>query len=1476
MTRWRGVQPARLLAALILFGCWMPGRATAQLRVRPAGADATLEPSPAAESLLKRARQAIERADWKLAVDSLQRIIDDHGGALLERAPGLYESGLTFGHRLIARLPAEGLAAYRLLNDGRAKAALQQARRNHDQGLLRWICDHYLLTSSGDDAAALLASWFLDEGRSAEALELLDRVAALCPAMSVPPEVLASRRALALAMMGRPRAARASVERAAEHLGADTRARVLELVDALAAARPDGGAWAGSWPGVAGGGDRRGVMPPVVPTLVSELPWRRRLIDARPEDSLARSDSTGGGVAAPVLFPVVAGNRLFVKGVGRCAALDADTFELLWESEPEVEGLAGRFARRRTGALRLRPEPEEQPSRVDRLRYDYVGAALSVVGDLLFAVERTGSGERFDADGVAVWLQPDRARRTAAGSRLVALDVATGRVRWQRGRSTRASDPLAAVEFLAPPLGVNGELWVPALLGGELAMLVLDPSAGELLHRIGLCVPGAEVSPQVALWPALAGDTVYVPTGQGWLFALDAAAHTPRWAVRYPRSIPVAWQGIVQQPMLWWSTPPVVTGTLVLLAPGDGDALYAFERATGELRWSLPRERHRYVVAAAGDRAWLAGRSVTCLSIDRGTPLWSFTPPPMCGRAVLSGERIYLPTPGELIALDAATGEELASLPMPAGHQPLGNLLALPDALLSVDNVEVRKYPDLDRAYQRAVAANRAEPGNAAQTLRLAWMELLRGTPGRCLRALTPFEPQGALADHARRDQAVHLRVEALLALAGEQDQTQDEAITWLDRAVREALAPDDRLRAAFALGNRLERGGRLEEAYRCFWRLGRSEAADLPMQSEEGVERRALSVIAPRLAAIEAGLSEEARTRLTRWAADTVRTASADLRNGGPSGGSVQVLRSLGGVGAPAGWDQAALIELAHWNARRRKYEPAEQDYRAAIRRNRDPARTAEALLGLAEMYLQPEQSLVVLAGDCLDRLEREFPSVVVSPPDGAESSTVAEQVGRLRARLGPAALAAHRAALAPGPFRLAARPAWPAGPGPGSARLIEVAGERTEPLADRVLVAVADDLLRAHRVTDGALEWEAQLRLPHQFQLQESLTRPPTAPETRRCAAVDGQTLVVGCNGGVHAVGLLTGKRLWSVQRKAGDGPWALLPSNGLVAAADGRVAYLSEPGRLAVVDARDGAALWQRDIDIVLADAVVIADRHVLVVDAEYTGAQAFRLADGGCAATFTFSQPEPGQRLISLIQERGILCGPDGSAVVAYEVASGAERWRLEVPEGLGSLFQVSADRIGVGSMSGRLRLADIASGSVEFDRTIDDCALGIADGMLEGTLLIVGGATGAGGAARWALVGVDIAAGQPRWSRTDLAAVSHMPWFFDAARGVIPALVTPGDRVPGAGSSNAAPRAVLALLDTATGGDFGPVAIPVDGPAGGWRVAGPDGVWREVIPGSGPAAGHLTGELAVWPGCLVVGTRGGTFAIGTVPAAEHVE
>ncbi|MFQ5491332.1 MAG: PQQ-binding-like beta-propeller repeat protein, partial [Phycisphaerae bacterium] len=1152
----------------------------------------------------------------------------------------------------------------------------------------------------------------------------------------------------------------------------------------------------------------------------------------------------------PAVQALAAGGRLFVKGAGPCAAFDLQSFAPLWKARPSVEGVAERLRRfQRQIIRRQRAGRSDRLSRQDRLRFDYVTASMSVYRDLVMTIEPSGSGETFDEDGITV-RQPGR-RQIAAGNRLVAYDVRTGSVRWQRGRTGIPDDPLGFVQFLAPPDPAEGLLWAPVIINGDLHLAVLDPATGDLRKTITLCTPLAgRMSSTAALWPVVAGGTVYLATGQGLLFAIGAADQAPRWAARYRRSRAVRRRSSFPDRTAWLPAPPVVSGPFVLLAPTDSDSLMAFDRVTGELRWVQQRHKNRYIVAADPEHLWLAGDGLACLSLGNGDVLWKTARLDATGRATLAGDRIYVPTATGLALFDTATGQRLAQHPLPGDEQPLGNLLALGDALISVDAYEVRKYPDVERSYQFAKSAHQSDPTAAGPAISLARLELIAHRPEQALAVLDQVEPDSTAA----RGILAHLQVEALLALAGQSEQADDVALTYVRRAVEAATSDRDSLRTGLALAQNLRNSGNFEEAYQQLWALADTPAAGLTLMSADQTQRQARSIIAQQIEALEETLPTPALADITSRIADQFESSVRRLDKARWTTSAARSLRRLAELGAPGGWGQAASIALANWQRSNGRFEPAEQDYMAAIRRNDHASHTARALAELARMYLQPQQFLPVEAKGLLDRLAREYGQVKFewSQPDGTAGVQTGHQVAaELADRIDRGALSDHQWTLQPGAFHLLEESVWTHDLEDANTQLLTVLTDDCEAIADRILISVNERTLRSYRLSDGSLEWEADLRLPdEQVELELSTSQPPTS-RPLHYAVADGQTALVRTADGLHAFGLVTGKRLWSKPQFEVEPRIHNMSPAGLIWAGQGRVACLPDRNRLAVLNMRDGSTMWSRQLDLPSVAQIRIADGFVVVTNYELTRASAFALDDGAPTATLTFEQDESMDRVVRPAQTQGLLCGPQGQAVVAYELATGQRRWGVDVPGELVRIFIPAPGRIGIGTLGGRLKLINARTGRVLLDQLLPGCRNGVVDGALDGQTLLVGGIIDRPAGRRPALVGLDVKTGQVRWERQDLAMYSRRPWYFDFARGVVPALVELSPQDDGQPSpkrrSNNRPVA-LVLIDAHTGQNIGPAF------------------------GKNEGGERLTGDLEMRAGCLAVGTSHAVRLIRIEPTA----
>jgi outer membrane protein assembly factor BamB len=144
---------------------------------------------------------------------------------------------------------------------------------------------------------------------------------------------------------------------------------------------------------------------------------------------------------------------------------------------------------------------------------------------------------------------------------------------------------------------------------------------------------------------ALSGGTLYVPSEDGDVYAVDAATGAQRWAFRTGGPV--------------WSTPAVADGTVVV--GSTDDRVYALDARTGRERWRFATGSD--VVsspAVAGGLVYVGSddHRVYALSLRTGRVRWAFTTGDRAsGSPVVAGGTVYTGSnDGRLYALDAATG----------------------------------------------------------------------------------------------------------------------------------------------------------------------------------------------------------------------------------------------------------------------------------------------------------------------------------------------------------------------------------------------------------------------------------------------------------------------------------------------------------------------------------------------------------------------------------------------------------------------------------------------------------------------------------------------------------------------------------------------------------------------------------------------------------------------------------------------------
>ncbi|MBL9088606.1 MAG: PQQ-binding-like beta-propeller repeat protein, partial [Planctomycetia bacterium] len=418
---------------------------------------------------------------------------------------------------------------------------------------------------------------------------------------------------------------------------------------------------------------------------------------------------------------------------------------------------------------------------------------------------------------------------------LVALDAATGALRWSMGQHVADARALEDVTVGGGPVVAEGLVvftGVRFLKRWEARLVALDARTGRLAWQRTVVTSQQELNlfgePVKEMWagtPAVADGTVYAPTGLGVFVAADLRDGTVRWLSSYD-TLPIErvdlWYETPIRLSRWAPSPTVVRGDLVLAAPAESEHLLCFDRRDGRLawRWAAEQDGHPYVDhfvgVAPGGAAGLAivtGATLRAVDLATGNPVWGnrfSSGARVRGRGAISGTRVYVPTTEGLDAFSLAGEGRLVApspMPWPEGAQP-GNVLLTPRVLVVSGGqtltdegtglgspVQAFFAPDdIEREIAARRAAAPADPGPALESGDL-WR--LVGRDGRAeaayddARRLAEAAGDAAAAEHAREGLLLLDRERGDAALAARRTM---DARSAYEAALARARTPAERV----------------------------------------------------------------------------------------------------------------------------------------------------------------------------------------------------------------------------------------------------------------------------------------------------------------------------------------------------------------------------------------------------------------------------------------------------------------------------------------------------------------------------------------------------------------------------------------------------------------------------------------------------------------------------------------------------------
>jgi outer membrane protein assembly factor BamB/tetratricopeptide (TPR) repeat protein len=860
--------------------------------------------SDPAETLLRNAASHARDGQWAEAIGIYQRIIDQYGdkvAKLPREADGGKEAAGTgdefvlfvdlraYCHRSLAKLPAEARAIYRGRVDGQAERWLREGRNRRDTALLRRVVDLAFCSSWGDDALELLGDLAFQEGRFGEALSMYRRLvldrpddsfSLVHPDPSVDLARVAAKKLLCRAAAGEKLDVAALVAEFSQRfpgssggLAGRTEPYAQILRESLQEDHLAPPAQAdGRWPTFAGSLTRSKVV--TEPIDVGSLQWKvplERITAVRPGYPYGPPRGMTNSTASPQdrllgYHPIVLGDQVIVSDSSRVLAFNLN------DRPGDHDG---------AGSLLIEPawkhDPDSSVIQAYKVNSGIPRHTLTAVGSRIYA--RLGPATPSPFAGMGRPSSP-------SSSYIIALDwSAQGKLLWVQRSSelllpNRPADRInRSVNFEGTPVADAQNVFVAVTDRREqtatyIACFDAETGARRWIRYLGAASSEVDNFMGMGLGPPVASDyghrllsldgpSLYYQTNLGAVIALEAETGAVRWVANYPRQDTGRAGGSDRD-----LNPAVVDHGLVIVAPSDAAAIYAFDAESGRLVWKTDpvaeEVRLAHLLGVAKGRLVATGDRVLLFDVTNGqlTATWPDSGKSEgFGRGLLAGNRIYWPTKDRIEILDQGSG--LRAEPpiklMEIYHTSGGNLVA-GDGYLIVAQADAlvvfcQNSRLIDR-YREEIARN---PDQAAIHYRLARAAEAVGRDQLALESYDQATHKSRPAEtidgiplaEAARDHQFRLLLR--VAAAERVEKKFDPAVSSLVTAARVARSDGDRLRARLLLADVQLEAGKPADSVDI---LGRSlvdeRLRSLTVSTEDGRRGiRADLLMADRLAAI-------------------------------------------------------------------------------------------------------------------------------------------------------------------------------------------------------------------------------------------------------------------------------------------------------------------------------------------------------------------------------------------------------------------------------------------------------------------------------------------------------------------------------------------------------------------------------------------------------------------------------------------------
>lgn len=711
--------------------------------------NATLKTDPELESTLRKARRYRDDGNFSFACKLWQLVLENSGDTLYSEDNERYYSLVQEVERILATLPEKGLAAYRVDADAEARQILAKGRGLLDEQAYSKVVRSYFVSSVGDEAAFSLACLYIDQHNFVGAERLLRKIIEYHPDPSVPLDQVFVRLALCYAITNNLSSAKATLEQAHENSDG-TIADLANLVSkTIQQAEGEGTEFQS---GVLGNSFADFRVMPALPESYLEKDlvcvWQAYLEPAKPftqEQEVVRIGWEANGKSAAETLntnfekPMIENwrkqgwqptgellfddDKVFFKSPTRMTAWDTKklgqeaAWKSVWTTDFPLDDATKTLAAINKNWGRRNPVASNSIKDAMHVQLfgDRILQRMALHNGTIYTLEGPPfhtRGKRYDSNRSGV--QYNTAYRRSRSNRLVAYDTESGKVKWTvpkiitgkkvvdpNPEDEKTSEFLLGGGMMSAPIGFDNLLLVPVNMGGAIMIYALDSeNEGKTVWKSFLCdEPDTGAEPWSPINLSLRGSDLYVSTGMGVIFILDASTGLIQMGKRYPR---VGEPNAMLQQYGWkikrydfdgWSADEVIPyGNQMICFSSDTNIIQALSAADGNLIWQVEMENEvcglyklDYILGIQNDILYLAG-SETIVAFDlkqEGFMVWGGMPlfdgKRACGRGMVTTDGIYMPIEDSIwkFALESENSEptKVAASHVDLGiDAPVGNL----------------------------------------------------------------------------------------------------------------------------------------------------------------------------------------------------------------------------------------------------------------------------------------------------------------------------------------------------------------------------------------------------------------------------------------------------------------------------------------------------------------------------------------------------------------------------------------------------------------------------------------------------------------------------------------------------------------------------------------------------------------------------------------------------------------------------------